>query len=99
MRISDWSSDVCSSDLHSLRRNVASLALRAKRHGRMDIIAAIGAAVNGEPPLPAPGPEGFIIPVDRRQYPRRHHPLPDPSPDLSNQVIIQELTHRQFLRR
>src|SRR3546814_14349026 len=51
MRISDWSSDVCSSDL--LRRQSASLALELRRHGvgRGDRVAAylpnIPAAVVG----------------------------------------------------
>src|SRR3546814_14116138 len=51
MRISDWSSDVCSSDLHNRRDGTEDFPVRdphvagdAREDGRLDIIAAVDAA-------------------------------------------------------
>src|SRR3546814_7597049 len=51
MRISDWSSDVCSSDLHNRRDGTEDFLVRdphvagdAREDGRLDIIAAVDVA-------------------------------------------------------
>src|SRR3546814_20105073 len=50
MRISDWSSDVCSSDLTAAGRDPASLpSVFASTHGDLPIMAYMCAPLTGEP--------------------------------------------------
>src|SRR3546814_11420358 len=89
MRISDWSSDVCSSDLNCFRRQIGD-------HGRADALSRfhqpvpVPAALHGRPPLSAvrnlkrarPGGvirrafllEGAICPVRRRRADISNYP-------------------------
>src|SRR3546814_2148051 len=66
MRISDWSSDVCSSDLHAadLRPQRNRLAAARLEHGFQDVPLGVRARVN----RPANGPAigvGDIRPLDK----------------------------------
>src|SRR3546814_4129691 len=74
MRISDWSSDVCSSDLVGARRRV--LALGLAEADQANIVARLE-------PRPDLQPGGACLAVD--EYPRRHG-LPRPLRRVSQKV-------------
>src|SRR3546814_9932642 len=61
MRISDWSSDGCSSDLKTRLPRAKSYARRARRNFASSFLAPSSNRKSGHPPIRTPRPRGALL--------------------------------------
>src|SRR3546814_11409490 len=93
MRISDWSSDVCSSDLHA-RRNLAEGAIGAQGDGRRPVPGALAL----RPMLQPDEGDADILPLSHEAETRDGEDAGD-VPLLPDHVMIADLGQRSEERR
>src|SRR3546814_9564949 len=105
MRISDWSSDVCSSDLHEARRHNLSLALSGPigvengRCGALDIRIAGRPGADADPhrgaalPGGAAAPAGAVV-LDRGDDTLRSRIVPEGHNHLVQHHLVEDLDRK-----